>query len=232
LKNDALKEAKTRQDSLHIINLFKTFSNSPVKLVTDSGKDYRVKSKLDLTWIKYAGKAAYDSAQAKLPPDRRDGWLKRTMNYKLITIRDRMQGDTNLFMKDLLNNLFHKIPQLLFVSLPFFAFILLLLYTGRKDLYFTDHAIFSIHLYISTFIIIFFLLMLNLLENKYHWPWLNYLSVALVLYLVFYTYKAMRNFYHEGRFKTFLKFCMLNIMSTILILLLFITFFILSFFEI
>jgi hypothetical protein len=45
------------------------------------------------------------------------------------------------------------------------------------------------------------------------------------LYLLYYVYKAMRNFYKQGRMKTIVKYFILGVLSFIVILILFGLFF-------
>ncbi len=61
---------------------------------------------------------------------------------------------------------------------------------------------------------------------------LTYLNYALTLCIFFYVYKAMRNFYGQGRMKTFLKYFLFLLSFTILILLLLLAFVLLSFMQV
>jgi hypothetical protein len=182
--------------------------------------------------LKYKTKTAYDSAQLQLPPDERDGPRKRAKVLQKIENRQRISEEPEEFLKDAGNELLHKFPQLLFISLPFFALILKLLYHRRKDIYYSEHGIFSIHLYIFTFIAIFFLLVTNYLEETFSLRWLSYVETIIVLLMFFYTYKALRNFYLQGRFKTFLKFLLLHFLSAMMLFFLFLVFVFLAIYEI
>ena len=62
--------------------------------------------------------------------------------------------------------------------------------------------------------------------------WLRYIELAILLLMSFYTYKAMRNFYQQGRIRTFMKLLMLYIMSAMVIFALFLGFVVLAIYEI
>ena len=68
--------------------------------------------------------------------------------------------------------------------------------------------------------------MLDALGKNLHWWLFSMAKVVMILYVVYYVYKAMRNFYGQGRFKTLLKYFLLSVMTlmvmTILVLLTFI----------
>lgn len=60
---------------------------------------------------------------------------------KLIKIK-REHGSVSEFIAEKLN---HNIPKLFFFMIPILALLIKLCYLKRKDLFFVDHAIFSIH---------------------------------------------------------------------------------------
>jgi hypothetical protein len=79
----------------------------------------------------------------------------------------------------------HMFPQLLFVSLPFFALILQLLYVRRKQLYYVNHVVFTLHLYCGTFILILATLLLGSIFQSIHFIqpayYLNSLPIHFIL---------------------------------------------------
>ncbi|MEO6406969.1 MAG: DUF3667 domain-containing protein [Ferruginibacter sp.] len=178
----------------------------------------------------YKSKAEYDSLlKAGV---KKHNWLERTLVYKQIEIREKYKNDGRKVLSVFLGILVHSFPQMLFISLPLFALILKLLYIRRKDFYYTNHAIFSIHLYV--FIFIFFLIIMGLssVKNYLHWNWINILLVIGTIYLFYYEYKAMRNFYMQRRAKTILKYIILNTLLLFLMILLFAVFAFFSIFKI
>ncbi len=175
---------------------------------------------------KYSTREAYDSAikSGKI----NDNWLERKLTYRGIEMEKKYNNDQKAITKAFFENLMHSFPQMLFISLPIFAFLLQILYRRQKDFYYVSNAIFSIHLYIFVFIMMFIVLMLGKVNLYMDWSWLNYVSWLVFGLIFFYLYKAMRNFYQQGRGKTILKFILLNIGAAIMIILLFIIFFFFS----
>ena len=115
--------------------------------------------------------------------------------------------------KDLLEKFTHTFPYLLFVSLPLYAFYLKLLYWRRKQFLYVTHGIFLIYLYIFTFIDLLVYFGLKKIHESIGWDWIGWIEALVLLYGVYYAYKAMRKFYGQGRGKTLLKFIILNTLA-------------------
>jgi len=230
VKEKALAQADSHGDSVEILQeisrLRAGFNFDSLK-----AKDNKGNVRVYFDTAGYKTMASYDSAQAALPESKRDNWLEKMIRKKQIQIDEDYHGNQSAFWRDALNHFLHQFPKMFFISLPIFAFFLWLLYIRNKRLYYTDHAVFSIHLYIFTFIflLVFFgLLKLNELAASSVWGWIEF---VFWLYWLFYTYKAMRNFYKQGRGKTILKYFLLNIAAFISIMFLFAVFFFYSVLE-
>ena len=244
LKEQALQEARTRQDSITIEGLYARLGinsdsartkardsvgkNDSLGEETNKNKGDRLTSRL----VKYESKAEYDSVQNAKPMGERDRWLSRTIKYRAIELRNKYEGQGNQLVKDLLDKFLHTFPYLLFVSLPLYALFLKLLYIRRRQFYYVDHGIFLIHLYIFTFIILLILFGLYKLNEVAGWGWVGWLQAALMTYGVIYTVIAMRRFYNQGWMKTIIKFILLNFLAFISLMFLFALFLILSVFRI
>ena len=177
--------------------------------------------------------AQYDSLQRSLPEKERDGWVKYTYTRRKIAIGEKYNHDQKAIMRAYATGFVHQFPKLLFVSLPLFALILRLLYVRRrKQFYYVDHGIFSIHLYIFSFILLLVVMGVSGLVNWTGQDWINWLQLPIWVYSVYYLYKAMRVFYKQRRAKTFIKFLLLNFLALITILILFVAFFFLTAFQI
>jgi hypothetical protein len=174
----------------------------------------------------------YDSAQAQLPPGKRDNWFERRLNIRNLELKEKYKDDDETLLKDMMNKFLHTFPYLLFLSLPLYALYLKLLYIRRKRFYYTDHAIFLIYLYIFTFILLLLLFSFNKLQKSLNWDWIMAIEAILVGYGVWYAYKAMRKFYMQGTGKALLKFMILNFLAFISIIFLFSLFFIITVFQI
>lgn len=107
-----------------------------------------------------------------------------------------------------LNYLISKIPIIIFLFLPFFALFIWLIYNKKRFTY-MDHLIFGFHNQ-SMFLLLLIVSLIIELFFKIE------LSGLFFLIFLFYLYKAMRNFYAQGRMKTFLKFIFLNTIFFIL----------------
>jgi len=207
-----LSKAKNKQDSAEIINAYKAAAGNLGKSGDDSVRD-RGNLNINLEDGDYPTLGAYDSAQKILPPAQREGWLKRKFSRKKIELNLRYKQEGSNLLREMISNNLHNLPKVLFISLPFFALLLKLLYIRRKQFYYVDHGIFAAHLYIFSFIIILVFFGISVLEGKTGWHWLEWLIFVNVLYPFFYYYKAMRRFYGQRRAKTILKYILLLILS-------------------
>jgi len=173
----------------------------------------------------YKSVQEYDSVQASLPRQQKDNWVTKMAVRRSIYVRERYQGDYSAFLKEAFNHFFHSFPKILFVSLPLFAFILLMLYTRHRNWMYVQHLIFTIHYFVFAFLWLLVLLVVTNLEN-----WIPVLGASVVtflwsIYFFGYLYKAMRNVYNQSRGKTLLKFFLLLFSMLFVSLILFVLFF-------
>ncbi|MEO8862343.1 MAG: hypothetical protein ABI358_13010, partial [Ginsengibacter sp.] len=159
----------------------------------------------------------------------KDNWFIRMLTRKNIEIDQKYHNNADAAVNRFTETFLHTIPQLLFLLLPLFALILKFLYTRHKQFYYTDHAIFTIHFYIFVFIGFLFIFGLQYLSSITGATWLEYVKNIFTLLLLFYLYKAMRNFYQQKRLKTIIKFFLL-LFSFSVFGILFFTLYLLSFF--
>ncbi len=188
------------------------------------------KASISITPTNYASQKEYDSLIAAGVV--KDNWIQKMMIRKNIEINKKYQNNTGEAIVKIIDKLEHSIPQMLFVLLPLFALILKLLYLRHRSFYYADHAIFTIHFYIFVFIELLIIFGLQKIDSITGFGWLQYISVTLILFLLFYLYKSMRNFYQQNRIKTILK-CFLLLFSFILLgMFLFTIFFFITVFKI
>jgi len=180
---------------------------------------------------RYASWQEYDSAQKVLPPSERDGWLRQQVVKKAMNFNEKYKGRTNEGTNIVWQSFVHRLPYMLFLSLPFFALILKLLYTRRKNFYYSDHAIFTIYHYILSFLLLLAIFGVSALLDKLGWGFLVYLIIILLLAWPVYLWLQLKNFYRQGWFKTSVKFLLLNILGFIVVLILFLVFLLLSIIE-
>jgi hypothetical protein len=106
------------------------------------------------------------------------------------------------------NDLISRLPFATFFFLPIFAFFIVMVYIRKKYTY-TDNLIFSFHNQSLLFILLIISFLIDEIFN------ISTAWIALIAFSI-YLYKAMRNFYGQGRFKTILKFLFLNTVYLIL----------------
>jgi Protein of unknown function (DUF3667) len=177
--------------------------------------------------IKYNSRIAYDSVQKELPEEKKDDWFESVVARKEILLDSKGKNDKKEAVSLLMEKFMHTLPQALFISLPVFALVLLILYARRK-FYYVDHGIFTIHLYCATFILLVIYFAIDKLKTALDWGWLSFFKGIIALGIYFYMYKAMRKFYQQRRFKTIVKFFILLLSSLIIFILLSVIFFFLS----
>ena len=240
VKEEAFKNAKTKKDSANIIKGFELLGYENVEKInkTDSvtknkNSNNKFSFSIDDDKDDYKTLKKYDSVQSALPKNERDAGLEKIISRKYVALNEKYKGDQQKIAAELINKFTHTFPYLLFVSLPLYALFLKLLYVRhRKQYYFADHGVFLIHLYIFTFLLLLCYFGVDELQNQTHFARLDILQGILILAGLFYTVKAFRNFYKQGWGKTILKFIIFNILCLFSLILLFVLFFGLTFYQI
>ncbi len=197
---------------------FKKYFDSSVK-----------QSNFQFTPGKYKSRGGYDSLLRS--GKKKHNWFERQLVYKSIEINEKFKGRKQEMLSTFSSILLHSLPQMLFILLPLFAGILKLLYIRRKNYYYVNHGIFSLHFYIFSFIAMLVIFSLSQLNNSLHWGFIKFIEVVLSFGIFFYLYKAMRNFYKQSRGKTILKFFIFCFLLFIIITLLFFVFIFFSMFK-
>lgn len=176
---------------------------------------------VNLGGSKFKTAEEYDSVQQLLPAAQRDGWFLHRLNKKAIELNRRFKENPDEASKEFGESLLHRLPYMLFISLPLFALLLKLVYIRRKQFYFMDHGIFTIHFYVFSFLLLMVVFGVNELGKALNWGFTGLLIALLFIGLFFYLYKAMHNFYGQRRFKTFIKFLIVALLSLIMMSILF-----------
>ena len=123
----------------------------------------------------------YDSIQKSLTLNERDNWFTRQLIRKSLIINKKYEEKPGEGLKHFFDSFLHRMPYLLFFSLPFFAAILKLLYTRRKNFVYSDHAFFTLYHYIISFLVLLLAFALNGLKNWLHWDSVfNWIILVLV----------------------------------------------------
>ncbi len=170
-----------------------SINSNPVhddQLIKVSTKDTVLNSK---NW-----KVKLDSAIYEVDTAKTNNWVESKFKNLFKNAMISFRKDPDAFTGKFMQNMIHNLPKTLLVCLPFFALILYMVFY-RKERFFTEHAIFSIHLHIYLLIIV----LLTLILSNYSVHWLIYL--LLFLYPPLYLYKSIRNVYKNGRLISFAK---------------------------
>lgn len=213
--------------------------NHIILLLTDSSGDvtgadiiFRDPKPFNIGGRRYGSLKEYDSIQSLLPADQKPSWLNRTMSRRALVFNEKYKGRLDEGSRILIQGFLHRLPYMLFLSLPFFALILKLLYVRRKNFYYSDHAIFTLFHYIFSFILLLIFLGISQLQKWTGIGDLDWLMVLLLFYWMGYLLVEMKNFYRQGWIKTVGKFLLLDLLGLIIIIILFFAFLLFSVFEI
>lgn len=239
IKQEALINASTKEDSLKITNaselLLPGTAAAVEKMDTlkpQRGMNRGMNVSFDTGIENYKSVAQYDSVQKTLTPDKRNNWFITMLMHKSIAINLKYKGDQDKILAKVMETFLHSIPYLLFVSLPLYALFLKLLYVRRKQFYFADHGVFLVHLYVFTFLFLLLFFMLDKLDDATGWKGIGIVQAILIFTGLFYTLKAMKNFYRQGWGKTITKFILFNLMCLVAAIILFSFFFLFSLYQI
>ncbi|MFN0082144.1 MAG: DUF3667 domain-containing protein [Ferruginibacter sp.] len=135
--------------------------------------------------------------------------LQRNFIEKGFKLKEKYENDGKGFGSTLIYNFLHTLPQTLFYSLPFFALVLQLLYFRSKNHYYVGHVIFTIHLYVFIYVDLLSIYLFGVLSEIKYLGWFGVLETMAGLGIIYYAYRAMRNFYSQSRWKTLLKLILL-----------------------
>jgi hypothetical protein len=174
----------------------------------------------------------YENWQSKLPEDKKDGWFARSLSMQQLSIINKYKLSPKEYKALLLSKFLHTLPQMFFISLPLFALMLKLLYVRRKKYYYVDHLIFGLFQYIATYALMAISMLAEHYSNvKFIGDWLDAFGIIVNIYAFYYLYKSMRNYYEQGRLKTFTKYFLLLFTMLILVGILCVPIFIYSLYQ-
>ncbi|GAA0552676.1 uncharacterized protein DUF3667 [Chitinophaga japonensis] len=175
-----------------------TAVDDTLQKVLDEGGVHRKDSLIVVTGLpgakgRYRTLHEYDSVQQQLPADKRDGALERRLRRRTLDMKEHYEEGS--FWEAIK----HHGPKLMFVLLPLFALFLKGIYNWKRW-YYTDHAIFSLHLHCFAFIVLMLALLLD------HWfsdsdTFTGYGLLLIFGYLVF----ALRNAYGQSFLRSLWK---------------------------
>jgi hypothetical protein len=133
-------------------------------------------------------------------------WFSRFMIKQVV--KNRLQGSGTFN-----DNMQKTTPKLIFILIPFIAFLLKLLYIRKRIPYF-NHIIFSVHFLSFVFLLLWIRLFGSQITDKF--------SVVVYLLLLIYLFIALLKVYRQKKWKTFGKFLLLFFGSLFMLALFFI----------
>ncbi len=110
--------------------------------------------------------------------------------------------------KELARTVAHNIPKAMFVFLPLLALAMKPLYLRPKR-YYVEHLLFLIHNHAFVFLVLTLIALLELIPVV--GQHLGIVKFAAWLYMIWYLFRGMRNYYAQGRALTFLKYLQIGL---------------------
>jgi hypothetical protein len=214
------------KDSITIANdislLKKDSSNLLTNLASDSIRldNFAINNKPIMSYNNFN---QYDSFQNTLAKKDRDNFFKKYLTKKFIGYNEAKQkGRGEEYLNQLKDNFLHSIPKVLFILMPFFAFVLLIAYARNKKLLYMHHSIFTLYYFSGFFIINLLNLWLGSINKLITGSnESNLLSTIFSVGYMAYVYFSFKNFYQQSILKTIIKILgvlVLLIVLTILLL--------------
>ena len=200
------KEKEIREgtsDSVHINALIRSLRDS---LSMDSSTGIPVSKDIELDLFHTAD----DSSGQK-------GWFEQyydeRMKKKNEELKEKYSGNEWKASSAILDELLHTLPQLFFLSLPFFALFLQILYFRSVRRRYVEHFIFSIYHYAYLFSTFLLLVLLMWVFGKTDWDIPGILLTLLIIFWIFYPmvylYLSMRRFYADRGWKLIVRYLIL-----------------------
>lgn len=174
------------------------------KDTTAVAKEKKTRFNYGLSKADYATVREYDSAQAALPENKRDGWLTRRVTIRSIELNARYGDKPGEFGNDFWKASLENFSTLLFFLLPVFALLLKLLYV-RRNYFYSEHLVFSIYYYNFFYFAGSILMLVGLIKSV---DWLTtIMGWGIYLYLLI----SMKRVYGQSWGKTIAKFLLFSI---------------------
>lgn len=214
---DTLKHIPLDKGTFNLSN--PTFEKKPFAAIKDSS------TKISLSVTPYINSLLqrkvtpkqYLEQQKLLSKQKKAGFWERILTLRLLKINLKGEEGKKEFLVKLTETFLHNIPKMLFFLLPVFALILKSLYIRKKQFFYVDHAVLSLHY----FSLIFLLLILSnfILDKSFNTG--NFTLLAF-FWLITYLLVAMKRIYRQGWVKTIFKFFALGFLFMISVILAFI----------
>ncbi len=200
----------------------KKYGSTNINLYTGKREGMRQKGIISKFFSTDTTLAQYNKHQEALPKDKRDGFIRHYFVKRGIELRQYPNPEEKLS-----EDLMHNIPKMMFLLLPLFALILKLVYLNKKKYYY-EHLIYSFHIHSAMFLAVLFTMLLSWMIG-FVYNLSELLTFFCIIYLIWYTYRSLRTFYGNTRWKTLLKmfflfFCYNIVFTLCFVLIVFVSF--------
>ncbi|WP_417602219.1 DUF3667 domain-containing protein [Owenweeksia hongkongensis] len=187
--------SKTERDSA-VTSELDAIPGIPLNLAIDSSSEDNILLRLEDMSEYSKGHPDIKAASALNELEMENTFLNRFLYHQADKLSHFEMEEYNRYFRT-------KIFWVLFFFLPIIALIMKLLYI-RKDVYYTDHLFFTFYSQSAFFLL---LSVSNAIGEKSIYTLIA--SIAFLLYL----FLSMKRFYQQRSAKTFLKFCLLNLIA-------------------
>lgn len=172
-------------------------------------------------WKNNRTRDTYLDSQNKLPAIKKDDFFEKKWELLNIAVAQKTKNEKVPKNEVWVDIALHNIPKGLFFGVPFYAFILLIIYARNDKFTYVSHIIFTIHLFCFSFILILLSMWLDSSLNKLHFDITGTIVLVATFAAMLYTYKGLRKFYNQRRVKTIAKFLILSMACILLTLFVF-----------
>ena len=131
--------------------------------------------------------------------------FESTFIYKTLYNKSKF-FKTNDIEREVFDFFYEKLPFFIFLSLPILTIIFWIVFYSKKINY-TEHLVFAYTYFTFMFICMIFFNLLDFINQDLS----NFVAgFSFLILFPIYLYKSLRNFYQQSRWKTILKFVILN----------------------
>ena len=127
--------------------------------------------------------------------------VERKYGHRFAAGLNKLKSNPQLFF----DGLHDHAPQVVFLLLPVFAFLLKLIYLRSKN-YYIEHIVFSFYFHSYVYFILLFVVLLN----STGWPFVSDYADVLLLAIPLNLYQGMKRVYRQSGGRTFIKFLILT----------------------
>ena len=165
-------------------------------------------SKFKLKQVEIAPRDAMEMPLDSFASTYGDGTLLSQVQLRQVAKFNRRGGNFTQFVLS-------KLIWMVVLMMPALALLLKFLYIRREHFY-VEHLVFSFHYHAFAFLIVSAILLFNQAKLDQFSKWFDegFLIGMSFLWILVYLFIAMRRFYKQHWFKTFIKYCIINFSYT------------------